>query len=172
MPASAVQLRAAGLEGQTERDLRRRDREWCGTAEGETGPLLARFRSFGKLRGLAFGVLGEASPDVHKLLGTLANMGAEAHGLAAGGTTELAAKGALAWMLKRRLARVVLKNRAKMLLDRRCYVGPGAPTAGDGRTNAPRAAGPRGFSNRTFERTRWQQQAARGSYYTGDAAHA
>jgi hypothetical protein len=168
-PVSGVRQRATGLETQTVRDLRRRDREWCGTQEGATGPLLARFRSFAKLRGLVFGALGEASPDVHKLLGVLAYTGAEAHGLAAGGTTTKAATGALAWQLKRRLARVVLKSRAKLLLDRRCFIGPGAPTAGDGRTNAPRAAGPRAFSQREHERGRWQQRSARGDYYNGCA---
>jgi len=71
-PVSAVKARADGLELSTERDLRKRDEAWCGTAAGAVGPMLARFREFGKLRGLVFGALGEASPDVHKLIGTLA----------------------------------------------------------------------------------------------------
>ena len=76
--------------------------------------------------------MGEASPDVHKLIATLAYTGTEAHGLACGGTTTKATTGTMAWIVKRQLARVVLKNRAKMLLDRRFYIGPGAPMAGDG----------------------------------------
>ena len=63
---------------------------------------------------------------------------------------------------------MVLKNRAKLLLDRRCFIGPDAPTAGDGRTNAPRGAGQRYFSTREFEKGRWQQRAARGSYFNGN----
>ena len=147
--------------------MRKRDEAWCGTAAGAVGPMLARFREFGKLRGLVFGALGEASPDVHKLIGTLAYSGAEAHGLACGGTTTLAATGRLSWMLKRRLARVALKSRAKLLLDRRQYIGSGAPQAGDGRTNAPQGAGSgsRGFSRRCFVQEQWRQRASRNAHF-------
>ena len=73
-PVSAVKVRADGLEGATERDLAKRDRAWCGTEADAVGPMLARFREFGKLKGLValFGAAGEVSKDVDKLIGLLA----------------------------------------------------------------------------------------------------
>ncbi len=164
-PVSAVKVRADGLEGATERDLAKRDRAWCGTEADAVGPMLARFREFSKLKGLVFGAAGEVSKDVDKLIGLLAYTGAETYGLAAGGTTTLAAVGALAWQLKQRLARVAHKQRAKLLLDRRQTIGPDAPRAGSGRTNAPRGARRRPFSKHEFQRSQQQQRAARSSMF-------
>ena len=68
--------------------------------------MLQRFREFPRLRGLVFGALGEVSPDVDGIVKILAHAGATVHGLARGGTTVAAATGQLAWLIKRRLARI------------------------------------------------------------------
>ena len=106
--------------------------------------MLQRFREFPRLRGLVFGALGEVSPDVDGIVKILAHAGATVHGLARGGTTVAAATGQLAWLIKRRLARIDAFYRAKLLLDRRMFIGPNARAAGAGRFDAPSAVG-RGF---------------------------
>ena len=54
---------------------READRRFCGTSAGEAGPVERKLRSFGEVRGLVFGTWAEASPDVERLLGTLADIG-------------------------------------------------------------------------------------------------
>ena len=72
----------------------------------------------------------------------------------------------MAWSIKKRLARVALKSRARMLLDRRQYVGAGAAQANGGRTNAPRAAreGEDAFTRHTVGEELRNANAARGAH--------
>lgn len=93
------------------------------------------------MRGLVFGAMGEVSKDVNDLVRTRAHAGATVHGLARGSTTVAAATGQLAWLIKRRIARIDAFYRAKLLLDRRIFIGANARTAGEGRFDAPMARG-------------------------------
>ena len=113
--------------------------------------MLSRFREFPRLRGLVFGAVGEVSKDVDDLVRIMAHAGATVHGLARGSTSVAAATGQLAWLIKRRLARIDSYYRAKLLLDRRMFIGPNARQAGEGRFDAP--VGPRPGRSSEAERT-------------------
>ena len=51
----AVDRRAAGLTAEYERKAKKCDRDYCGTAPGEVGPVLAKLQSFGEVTGFCFG---------------------------------------------------------------------------------------------------------------------
>jgi len=75
--ARAVEARARGLQGDYERKAGGADRKFCGVQQGEVGPVLAKLRSFGAVKGLVFGAWGEASQGVHELVQQLAERKAE-----------------------------------------------------------------------------------------------
>ena len=94
----------------------------------------------------------------------------EAFGLACGGTTEAAAKGRLAWEIKGGcVARVFLKQRAKLLLDRRQFIGPRAPQAGDGCAYALRVYGSSRYQSGKEQLAR-NMHRQRAQTYTGNWA--
>ena len=81
------------------------------------------------MKGLVFGAWGEASPDVHRLLGVAAQSGARRHRIGMNASCEAAAGGALAWLLKRRWAMTAVREAARLTLSRLEHVGKGAPAA-------------------------------------------
>ena len=60
-----VERRASVLTGEYTRPLAKLDTKYHNTPQGETGPLVTRLRSFGRLRGLVVGAWGEGSRDLH-----------------------------------------------------------------------------------------------------------
>ena len=92
--------------------------------------------AFDPVRGFVFGAFGEASPDVDRFIGVLAEMGARRHwrAMQLGGAAE--AKGPLAWLLRRRWALTALRGAARLKLERLEYVGRGAVAAADRRHDA------------------------------------
>ena len=147
-PASAqrcepVARRARALPGEYAAKARQVDRKFCRTAEGDIGPVEAKIRSFEPVRGLVFGAWAEASPDVDRLIGVLAGRGSERHwrGMLAASAEE--AKGALAWLLRRRWAMTALRENARLKIDRLQHVGAGAAAAQLRRASAATAAAAR-----------------------------
>ena len=68
----AVDRRAAGLTAEYERKARKGDEEYCGTPEGEVGPILSKLQSFGEITGFCFGKWGKVSSEIHNLIHKLA----------------------------------------------------------------------------------------------------
>ena len=129
----AVDKRAKGLEKEYTTALRRQDAKFGHPADSAAaGPLLRVFQSHGRLRGLVFGTVAEASEDVHQLVSTIAHCGAAASGLALGAKTYNAAQGRMAWNLKRALGAVVWTSRANLLLDRMAFLEGVGFRAGQG----------------------------------------
>merc|ERR1712082_341330 len=64
--------RAGGLARLYRDSLDKLDRRFHGTTPGQTGPLVTRLESFGKLQGLVVGAWGEASRDLHSLVKVMA----------------------------------------------------------------------------------------------------
>lgn len=135
----AVARRARALPAEYAAKAREIDRKFCGTLPADVGPVEQHLRSFDPVRGLVFGAWGEASPDVEKLLTALAHIGATRHWRGMRCRDAGAAVGVLAWMLRRRWALTVLRENARLKLERLEFVGRGAAAAATRRV-AGRAA--------------------------------
>ena len=83
-----------------------------------------------------FGALVEASPDVQELLASITAAGATAHSIQMQATSAAEARGALAWMLKRRWGVLAARENARLILARLCLVGRGALQASRRRAEA------------------------------------
>ena len=107
------------------------DRRFCHTpeSEGAVGPVETRLRSYDPVRGWVFGAWGEASPATHQLLSLMARTGAERHWRGMRCSDPVHATGVLAWLLRRRWGLTVLRENARLKLDRLEHVGRGAPAA-------------------------------------------
>ena len=110
------------------------DQKYCGTAAGTVGPIEQRLRSFSHVIPLVFGAYGETGGDksgAEVLLRKLAGVGANHHWRRMKASNEKEAKGALAWLLRRRWALTAVRENARLTLDRLQYLG--ADTKGDER---------------------------------------
>ena len=125
----AVARRAALLPTEYTEKARRVDRQYCGTPADQTGPVLQKLLSYGRVRGLVFGAWGEASQDVERLLSQLAKQGARNKWRRMGCLSEKAAVGCLAWLLRRRWGITAVRENARLKLERLCFVGRGATAA-------------------------------------------
>ena len=67
-----LELRADALPTEYLRKAREADRTYCGTLEGDQGPVEARLRSFPPLVKLVVGPNAECSEDLHDLLNSMA----------------------------------------------------------------------------------------------------
>ena len=67
-----VELRADALPGEYLRKARDTDRTYCGTADGEQGPVERRLLGFPPLIKLVMGPFADCSEDLHELLNSLA----------------------------------------------------------------------------------------------------
>ena len=74
MRGKGTDRRAAGLAQLYETALQRLDTLYHNTAAHQTGPLVRRLQSFGKLEGLVVGPWGEGSKDLHSLVKTIADV--------------------------------------------------------------------------------------------------
>lgn len=137
---AAVRARAEAVPREYSAKAKRLDREFCDTAPGVVGPVERRLLGFGEVHGLVFGHWGETSPHVEQLLRAAAEVGSRRHWRAMRATTQEAALGSLAWMLRRRWGMTALRANARPLLDRMEYVGAGAMAAAARRTTAQRHA--------------------------------
>ena len=135
---AAVGRRAAALPAE----YRRKDREvnlrYCGSSPDRIGPVERKLQTYEPVRRLVFGAWAEGSPQIEKLLSALATAGATRHWRSMRCTEEQAG-GSLAWLLRRRWALTVLRDNARLKLDRLEYVGRGAMAAADRRATAATA---------------------------------
>ena len=140
---SAVARRALALPGEYAKKARRLDAEFCGAAGAEPGPVERKLRTYDPVRGLVFGSWGEGSPAVDRLIGILADTGSRRHWRAMRSRNAEEAKGALAWLLRRRWALTALRENARLTLERLEFVGRGAAAAAARRNTAAVGAGAR-----------------------------
>ena len=129
----AVRVRAGAIGGEYAAKARTVDGRYCGTPQGEVGPVRRQLLSYGTVRGLVFGAWGEASSDAHKLLHLPAKKGAQVRWRQMGSPDEASAVGCLAWLLRRRWGMTALRENARFKLERMAYVGRGAAQAADRR---------------------------------------
>ena len=123
-----VETRAGRVPAEYVRRAREADQKYCGTPEGEVGPVQQHLESFGPVRALVFGAFGEGSPGVHSLLESLAE-----HRLATKGLTmawrrgHAGEKAMVKRLLRHRIGVAAVRAQARLLRDRLKAVrhGPG-----------------------------------------------
>ena len=133
---SAVARRARAIQSEYLAKARKVDQDHCGTAVGTAGPVERRLRAYGDTFSLVFGAWGEASADVDRLLSAAAEVGAYRHHRLMGASDPVDARGALAWLLRRRWGIAAVRANARLTLGRLSVIGRGATTAADRRSLA------------------------------------
>ena len=130
--------RAARLPYLYKMKLAKYDVRYHGTTRGQTGPLVQRLNSYGKLWGLVVGPWGDSSKDLHSLIKIIGESMVAARGRARGwegGDGEL---GQEMGQVRRRLSCAFLRSQALCLLARLGQLGPGARAAAERRGEAKR----------------------------------
>ena len=114
------------------------DRQYHGTAPRETGPLVQRLESFGKLWGLVVGQWGEASKDLHSLIKILGENRVASRTRARGWEGGEGELGLVLGQIRRSLSCSFVRSQSLCLLARLGQLGPGARGAAERRNLAGR----------------------------------
>ena len=118
--AGAVAERAWRVDQAYQAHARRIDADH---SPAGTQPVVARLRSFTRVRGLVFGNYSEASPDVHSLLTIAAEAMAQRRWQSMGARSAEEARSFIVSALRRRLGCFVAREFARYRLRRLPYVG-------------------------------------------------
>ena len=102
------------------------DTKYHGTAPGESGPLVQRLDSYGKLWGLVVGPWGDSSKYLHSLVSILGENMVAARGRARGWEGGEGELGQVIGQIRRRLSCSFVRAQALCLLSRLGQLGPGA----------------------------------------------
>ena len=149
----AVEWRESKIQAERERDARSVDSKFCGTQDGDDGPVLLRLRSFGPIVGLVVGHFGEWSAGLHRLLAAAADDAAPRMRAWWGARTDRDSRGRNAWYFRREVAWAGLNANARLKLERAEFVG------WDARSAAARRAGRAGSAHARRERCAWASAA-------------
>ena len=128
----AVKRRARNVPRDYVAKAQTADQKYCHTLPGTVGPIEQRLRNFTHVVPLVFGAYGEVNEGVETLLSQLAELGAKRHWRRMKATNHEVAKGAIAWLLRRRWGMTALRENARLTLDRLQFVG--VDTAVDARS--------------------------------------
>ena len=118
--------RASGLPLLYKRALERLDRSHHNTAPGQTGPLVRRLQSYGKLEGLVVGPWGEVSKDLHTLVKTMADCKVAAKARALGRDISDKELGIIVTQIRKYLSTSFIRAQGLCLINRLSYLGEGA----------------------------------------------
>ena len=125
----ACDVRAGELPGTYRRPLERLDRLHHGTQPGETGPLVQRLLSYGRLQGYVAGNWGEGSQDLHTFIQTCAEARV-AHLTRASGRQETERLlGSTVGQFRRLISTTIVRAQAMCLISRVSLVTPAAREA-------------------------------------------
>ena len=138
MDGRGTDRRANGLPALYKRKLEKYDARFHNTTPGQTGPLVQRLASYGKLWGLVVGPWCDGSKDLHSLIKILGESMVAAKGRARGWEGGEGELGQEMGQLRRRLSCSFLRAQALCLLGRLGQIGPGARAAADRREEAKR----------------------------------
>ena len=118
-----MERRGVELPGEYRRPLAKLDVKYHGTVDDQTGPLVRRLESYGRLQGLVVGAWQEGSKDLHTLLNILADTKVKKNGLARGiiGTDE--EKAIHLSQFRRKLSLVAAKAQSACLIGKLAKVG-------------------------------------------------
>ena len=130
--------RAAGLQQLYTRKLMPLDSRFHNTAAGQTGPLVRRLESFGRLEGLVVGPWGEGSKDLHNLVKVLGDTKLAARARIMGREGSDNELGVIVGQKRRKMSTAFIKAQSLCLLNRLGFLGEGARAAAGRRDLAKR----------------------------------
>ena len=130
--------RAAGLPLLYKRALDRIDQTHHNTPPGQTGPLVRRLQSYGKLEGLVVGPWGEGSKDLHSLVKTIAETKVANKARSLGRDLSDKELGIVVTQVRKYLSTSFIRAQGLCLLNRLCFLGEGAREAAGRRDLARR----------------------------------
>ena len=125
----AVEVRAAAVHGEYQRRATKADQRYCGTQQGDTGPIRKRLDELPKVMPLVFGSLGQVSESVTRLAKAAALEGARRRACRAnfnvkGGDVREAAA-LMSWYMLRRWGRLAVL-RSLLVKEAALRVVPGS----------------------------------------------
>jgi hypothetical protein len=125
----AVTWRAGRVQPERERDARKIDVKYNGTAIGDDGPVLRRLRTFGPIVDLVVGHFGEWSSGLERLLAAAAEDAAPRSRALFGARSPSDSRGRCAWFFRREVAWAGLNANARLKLERAGFVAWDARSA-------------------------------------------
>ena len=153
----AVDRRARALPHEYEAKLSKLDQQLHGTANGVRGPLVSHLNSFPCLQGLVVGIFGEASTDLHRLIGFLAACRGKYVSESTGMATSEGEKAQILGQIRRKLSTAFIRANALCTIHRVGKVCPGSREA----------AKRRGWAAREEEIMRQERRAYWGAFLGG-----
>ena len=136
----AVDKRANELNSEYLAKARQTDQNYCGTAQGQVGPVETKLTTLGKVHGIVVGAFGEASDDLHSLIHHFAASRVQYAGPQKGRRGQLRSVEAEITLstsfLRKTLSVCAVRGQARVLLGRLDVMGPGAAATAMRRNNA------------------------------------
>ena len=116
----ALEKRESGIHGEYHHKARRADEKFNGLhpQDPAMGPIQTRLDEFGPIRGLVVGPRGSASSGLHKLIGEIAEMGAERVWRKMGARSVLEARGILVNRIRRGIGIAASRAAATLMIER------------------------------------------------------
>ena len=121
--------RAAGLQQQYRKKLMPLDTRYHHTPVGQSGPLVQRLESFGRLEGLVVGPWGEGSKDLHSLVKVLGETKLAGRARAMGREGSDNELGVIIGQIRKFLSAAFIRAQSLCLLNRLGFLGEGAKAA-------------------------------------------
>ena len=128
--------RAAGLPQLYKKKLVPFDRKFHNTPDGQTGPLVRRLESYGKLKSLVVGPWGDGSKDLHKLVKTLGEVKVAKQARDTGREASDKELGVIISQIRKYLSTSFVRAQSLCLINRLAHLGEGAKAAAGRRSLA------------------------------------
>ena len=125
----AVERRAGSLQSEYNKKAKDTDLEYCGTVQGEAGPVQTKLKQFEDIKGLVVGAFGEGSKDLHEMVQTISENRIKSIGLSRGKQLSKNELGNVVGQVRRMLSVTCVRAQAQCLLMRMSFVGEGVSMA-------------------------------------------
>jgi hypothetical protein len=142
--------RASRIPAYYRRQLADLDSKYHGTARGQTGPLVQRLASYGKIESLAAGPWADVSKDLAQLILTMGELRVSTRARARGRERADWELGTVVAEMRRFLSCSIVRAQGLCLLSRLCYLGDGSKSAAQRRAQSKRGEEGRRQEARAF----------------------
>ena len=130
-----------GLPNLYKKKLQPLDTRFHGTLPGQSGPLVRRLESFGRVKGLVVGPWGECSKDMHSLIKVMGETKVAAQARDRGRPASDNELGVVMAQIRKYLSTAFVRAQGLCLINRLCFLGEGARAAAGRRDLAKRLEG-------------------------------
>ena len=138
MAGKGSDRRANGLPNLYKTKLKPLDTRFHGTLPGQSGPLVRRLESFGRVKGLVVGPWGECSKDMHSLIKVMGETKVAAQARDRGRPASDNELGVVMAQIRKYLSTAFVRAQGLCLINRLCFLGEGARAAAGRRDLAKR----------------------------------